>query len=198
MLALPYTQDQIHCIACNARICLANLFDDLQDKFSKGEVEDKECELWKLTLLSDKIKVLLDYYVAGSTIGTEVNASTTFLYTTNTYITTVTIGTTTVTVNANKTVAQLVSIINGMGYYCIIVSLAEADSGTFLLYVESPTCEGYAGIIGTNPDVPPPNIYFFIGSGTGAGCCTSIAPTPCLSDDMVMNLIGEIQKSCNC
>jgi hypothetical protein len=168
---------------------------DLLDKFSRGEVENKSCEMMKLWQLQDKIEILGRYNVLNSVICPEKKAFGSFNYTTNSYITTIVIGTTTITVNATKTYAQLVTILTNAGFNSVVVACPNPDSGIFTIYIQSPSCTGYSGVINTLVEDVVVPIPFIISKG----CCQVVASTPCLSDEMITNLIGEINEQCyNC
>ena len=158
---------------------------DLLDKFSKGEVENKTCEMMKLWQLQDRIEILSRYYVVGSIISPMVKAWGSFNYTTNSYITTIVIGTTTITVNATKTYAQLVTILINAGFNSVVIANPSP-------FIQSPSCTGYSGVINTLVEDVVVPIPFIISKG----CCQVVASTPCLSDEMITNLIGEINEQC--
>jgi hypothetical protein len=167
---------------------------DLLDKFSRGEAENKSCEMMKLWQLQDRIEILSRYYVVGSIISPMVKAWGSFNFTTGSYITTIIIGTTTITVNATTDYTQLINILDDAGFTSVVIACPNPDSGIFTFYIQSPSCTGYLVTINTLVEDVTIPIVVYVNDGE----CACIASTPCLSDSQVTNLIGEIQESCNC
>ena len=186
--------DELNCLYCKWRCCLVELTKDYMEKVSRGAVKDKNAEMLKILQLQDKLDILGRYIPEGTVVGTEKNSFATFNYTTNCYISAIIYGENTFVVDDTETVNELVTILNNLGFYAIIVAAPDPDAGIFTIYIENSSCEGVNMIIsGTNDGDPYTTMVYMSG-----GCCTCIAPTPCLDDDEIRNIIADLCEACKC